>query len=77
MGLLGEVGLHELVPQPSEVSFEAWWHLSSQQVQVQGQHRHSFNSLVILGANRSSGSIEIVVYFREGFSLCDNGSPSS
>jgi hypothetical protein len=50
MGLLGEVGLHELVPQPSEVSFEAWWHLSSQQVQVQGQHRHSFNSLVILGA---------------------------
>jgi hypothetical protein len=48
MRLLGEVGLHELVPQPSEVSFEAWWHLSSQR--VQGQHRRGFNSLVILGA---------------------------
>jgi hypothetical protein len=32
LGLLGDVGLHESVPQSREVSFEAWWHLSSQQV---------------------------------------------
>jgi hypothetical protein len=34
-GLLGVVGLHELVPQTVEDSFEAWWHLSNQRVQGQ------------------------------------------
>jgi hypothetical protein len=45
---VGDVGLHKLVLQPVEDSFEMWWHISSQR--VQGQHRRGFNSLVILGA---------------------------
>jgi hypothetical protein len=46
--LLQEVGLQQLTPLPSQDSFEDWWRQSS--IQVQGQAREGFNSLVILGA---------------------------
>jgi hypothetical protein len=41
LGLLWDVGFHELVPQPGEDSFDAWWYLDNQR--VHGQHRRGFN----------------------------------
>jgi hypothetical protein len=48
-GLLQPVGMVTLVPQPTEASFEGWWHASSLRVQEQ-QQRKGFNYLVVLGA---------------------------
>jgi hypothetical protein len=47
-GILGVVGLQELVPQSTYEVFEEWWRHCS--LRVQDQVQRGFNSLVILGA---------------------------
>jgi len=47
--LFRQVGLHNLSPQPSELSFHAWWEKVSSSF-VDGLMRQGVNSLIILGA---------------------------
>ena len=47
--LFRQVGLQTLSPQPTELSFHAWWEKASSST-VDGLMRQGINSLIILGA---------------------------
>jgi hypothetical protein len=49
VSLLQLVGIADLVPQQTNVSFEGWWRASSLWVHDE-QFRKGFNSLIVLGA---------------------------
>jgi hypothetical protein len=49
VGLLQLVGIADLVPQQTNVSFEGWWRASSLWVHDE-QFRKGFTSLIVLGA---------------------------